>query len=56
MSLILQRIKAVIKDMKSKKRDASFKRVRCWKCNKKFYSDLTDSKKSIFLCPDCHNE
>lgn len=42
--------------MKSKKRDASFKKARCWKCNKKFYSDLTDSKKSIFLCPDCYKE
>lgn len=52
-------VTTIIKDnsMKSKnKKVASFPKVRCCKCNIKFRSDVSDSKKPMFLCDECNKE
>ena len=44
------------KQMKSnrKGKESSYPKVRCWKCNAKFRSDVSDAKKSMFVCHECN--
>ena len=36
-----------------KGKESSYPKIRCWKCNKKFRSNVNDSKKPMFLCEEC---